>query len=503
MPVARDVVVAAPSRYAGRFRLKGRTLREHTARGSLINAAFLIGLTFLGFLKGFVLAGLLTAADYGIWGILVISLGTLVWLRQIGIGDKYIQQDEDDQELAFHKAFTLEAMFTGVFILVVAAAVPIIAQIYGEPDLLLAGFVVMLTLPASIFQSTLWIHYRRMDFLRQRILQAVDPVVGIVVSIGLAIAGAGYWALIIGVVAGAWAGALVAVLYSPYRLRLRYSKGTFRSYADFSWPLAVAGGSSLLIAQGSVLLGEAELGLAGVGAIALASTISQFADRVDGIVTSALYPAICAVKDRTELLFESFVKSNRLALIWAMPFGIALTLFSPDLVSFAIGEQWREAVPLLQVFGVSAAFGHLGYNWHAYFRARGETKPMAVAATVSAVVFIASAIPLTKAYELEGFAIAVAAQGVVHVLCRAYYLRGIFKGIGVIRHAGRSIAPTIPAVGVVVLARFVESGERTMAMAVAELFAFGAVTLALTLVFERRLLREVIGYVRARPALAQ
>ena len=38
-------------------------------------------------------------------------------------------------------------------------------------------------------------------------------------------------------------------------------------------------------------------------------------------MTNTLYPAICAVRDRKDVLFEAFVKSNRLALMWALPFG--------------------------------------------------------------------------------------------------------------------------------------------------------------------------------------
>jgi len=60
---------------------------------------------------------------------------------------------------------------------------------------------------------------------------------------------------------------------------------------------------------------------------------SQLTDRLDAIITQTLYPAVCAVADRTELLFETFVKSNRLALMWAMPFGLGLALFAPDLVA--------------------------------------------------------------------------------------------------------------------------------------------------------------------------
>ena len=48
-------------------------------------------------------------SDYGVWGVLSIALAGLFWFKQVGVGDKYVQQDEPDQELAFQKAFTLEA----------------------------------------------------------------------------------------------------------------------------------------------------------------------------------------------------------------------------------------------------------------------------------------------------------------------------------------------------------------------------------------------------------
>lgn len=49
-------------------------------------------------------------------------------------------------------------------------------------------------------------------------------------------------------------------------------------------------------------------------------------------------------------MFESFVKSNRLALMWGAPFGVGLSLFA-DLVDHGIGDEWKPAVGLLQAFG--------------------------------------------------------------------------------------------------------------------------------------------------------
>ena len=480
----------------------GRGLRQHAARGTMVNTAFMISLSGLGLVRGFLLAGFLSAADYGVWGILVVSLGTILWLKQVGIGDKYIQQDEDDQELAFQKAFTLELAFTAIFMVLLAALLPLIALVYGETKLIAPGLVIILLLPAGALQAPLWVYYRNMEFVRQRTLQAIDPVVGFVVAVGLAAAGAGYWALAAGVLAGAWSAALAAVAFSPYKLRLRYDRGTLRSYASFSWPLLLANGSGMVIAQSAVIATDAKLGLAGAGAVTLASNITSFTQRVDGLVTGTLYPAICAVRDRVDLLRESFVKSNRLALMWAVPFGFALALFASDLVAFGIGEKWRPAVVVLEVYGITAALGHVAYNWDAYMRATAQTKPMAIAASVSMVVWLAVGIPLLLAYGLPGLAAGVAAQSAANMVCRVIFLRRLFAGFDFLRHASRSILPAVPAAAVVLVARAVESGERTLGMALAEMAAYVALTVLATWRLEGGLLREIVGYFSARGASA-
>jgi O-antigen/teichoic acid export membrane protein len=286
----------------------------------------------------------------------------------------------------------------------------------------------------------------------------------------------------------------VAVWRCPYALRFRYDRGTLRRYATFSWPLVLAGGAGIVTAQGAVITGNAHLGIEAVGAIALAASVSQFSDRVDQIVTGTIYPAICAVADRTALLHESFVKSNRLGLMWAVPFGLGITLFAHDLVHFGIGDRWLSAVVLLQWFGVTAAANHLGFNWDAYFRARGNTRPIAVMSVSAIVVFCSVVIPLMLTDGLRGLAIGLAVQAGVLVSVRGFFLRRLFAGFALGRHALRAIAPSVPAVGAVVLARALESGARTEARAIGELALYAAVTLAATLVFERDLLREARGY---------
>ena len=501
-PPATEAPPAEIDRRLSRFGIRGLTLRHQAARGTIVNAAFTIGVSLLALVKGFILAGFLSRADYGVWGVLAVSLGTLVLLKQVGISDKYVQQEDDDQELAFQRAFTMELLVTGAFVVLLLAALPLVAWVYGEPKLILPGAALVAILPAGLLQMPLFVHYRRMDFVRQRLLQSVDPVVAFAVSIALAVAGAGYWAFVAGILAGAWAAAAAAVLTSPFKLAIRYDRLTLRSYFGFSWPLFIAMLGSVVIAQSSALMTDLHLGLAAVGAITLAHTITQFAERVDHLITETLYPAICAVRDRVDLLQESFVKSNRLALMWSMPFGFGLTLFAPDLVDFAIGDQWQPAVVVLQVYGAAAALSGVAFNWDAYFRAVGDTKPMAVASMAAMVTFLVTAIPLLIEFGLPGFAAGIAAQAVAHMLCRAWFLSRLFRGFHYVGHALRAIVPTVPAILAVLLVRWVEEGDRTALMALGELAFYLGTIAACTVAFEGRLLREALGYLRS-PAVTQ
>jgi O-antigen/teichoic acid export membrane protein len=474
-----------------RFRLRDRTLRQHAARGTMVNAAFLVGVNTLTLLRGFVVAVFLTREELGIWGILAISWGTVLVLKQVGISDKYIQQDEDDQELAFQKAFTLEVLFTGAFVVIMAAAVPVFAELYGLPELYALGFVSLLSLPAQALMAPLWVYYRRMQFVRQRTLQAVDPVITFAVTVALAAGGAGYWSILVGGLCGVWATALLSVRYSPFRLKLVFDRVTAREYVTFSWPLLLAAGSGMAVAFGSVVAAEATLGIAAVGAITLASSITQYADRVDQAVTQTMYPAIAAVKERTEVLFESFVKSNRLTLMWGAPFGVGLALFAEPLVHHVLGDDWRPAIGLLQVFGLLAAVNHVGFNWSAFYRARGDTRPALVMSVVTLVVFGAVTLPLLITEGLPGLQIGMAVLVAASLATRMVYVRRLFPQFSVAPYFVRGLAPTVPA-ALAVLALRVPF--------LAEVAVFVVLIAAVTYVLERPLLHEAAGYLRARAA---
>jgi O-antigen/teichoic acid export membrane protein len=341
-----------------------------------------------------------------------------------------------------------------------------------------------------------------MDFLRQRLLQAIVPAVTFAVTVPLVVAGVGVWSLVIGPFVANVTAAVAAIKVSPYRLRIRRDRATWSRYLRFSWPIFVSVLALLVVLQGQVLAFDVAEGLAAAGYITLAVTLTRYADRVDRILTSTIYPAICAVQDRPGTLAELWTKSNRLGLVWVVPFCAGLVLFAPDLVEFVLGDDWEPAVGLLQGMAVAAGLQQLGYNWFSFYRAAGNPRPQAVESAVMVGSFLLLAVPGLFAWGFDGFVGGRIAGVVLMLAVRRHYVRELLPGVRLGRLAVRALAPVIGASAAAVAVRLALWGEREPVQAAAELALFIAATAALTWTLERGLLREASGYLRRAPTSA-
>jgi O-antigen/teichoic acid export membrane protein len=210
-----------------------------------------------------------------------------------------------------------------------------------------------------------------------------------------------------------------------------------------------------------------------------------------------MYPAICRRVERTELLREAFLKTNRVAMLWSLPLGIGLALFARPLLEHALGEQWLPGLTLLQIFAVIAAVNQVGFNWDAFYRALGRTRPIAVANVAVMVAFLAAALPLMIAHGLTGLGIGMAVASAVHLAFRIRYLLALFPRLPIVRHVLGAFLPTVPAAGAVLGLRAAGGIG-----AIVEALVFVALAAIATWVLEGRLLRELAGYVRRSPASA-
>ncbi len=477
-------------------------LRARTVRGVVTNALFMGGAEALVLVQGLIVTALLGPRAIGLYGIVTTTAVTVAALRRIGIDEAFVQQREPDQEVEFQRAFTLELMTGAAFSLVLIALAPIVAVTYGDSRLLLLMIAVAYLPTAFALQAPGWVFFRRMDFIRVRGLQALVPLVTFAVTVPLVAAGVGVWSLVIGPAAGNTVAVLAALAVSPYRLRLRLDAGARARYLRFSWPVFVSTAAVLLVQQGQVLAFTLHGRLAAAGYITLAATLTRYADRADQIIATTIYPAICVVRDRIGTLREIFVSSNRVALMWALPFCAGFILFAPDLVRWILGARWEPAIVLLQGLAGVAAIQQLGYNWFSFYRARGDSARQAVEAVAMAGGFLLLAVPGLFALGTWGFIGGRLATAVLVLGVRRHYIRALL-GLELLRLAVRGAAPVAAGVVVVLAVRqWVWSGARSPGQAIAELVLFVLVTGLLSWATERDLLIQLRAALGRTPAMS-
>ncbi|MBE2316388.1 oligosaccharide flippase family protein [Solirubrobacter sp. CPCC 204708] len=472
-------------------------LRARTARGGVVNAAFLSGAELLVLLQGLLATALLGPDAIGLYGIVTTTAMTIVALRRVGIDEAFVQTAVDDEEAEFQRALTVELALGLVSALAVAALAPVLAAAYDDSRLLGLTLAVTYLPVAFTLQAPQWVFFKRMEYVRLRVLQAIVPLVTVAVAVPLLLAGVGVWALVIGPFVGNLAAVLAAWRSSPYALRLRPDRAAARRYLRFSWPVFVTSLVALLVAQGQIAVFGLDDGLVGAGYITLAATLTRYADRADQILATTIYPAIVRVRERAEVLEELFEKANRLTLMWAFPFGAGLALFGADLVVFVLGDDWRGAIVLLGGLAVAVALQQIGYSWFAFYRARGESWPQAVESGVFGASFAALAVPGALLWGSWGFVCGRIGCTLCVLGARAVYVRRLLPGARLLPMALRAAVPVaLATVPVLALRGALWGGERPLWQALLELAVWLGGLAAATWRLERPLLAELRGYVR-------
>ncbi len=473
-------------------------LRQRTVRGALVTGGFLILIDAFVLIQGLVVTRLLGPSEIGLYGVVSTFVLSLIALKKIGIDEHYVQQDEAGQEQEFQYAFTLELALSVGMALIILVSAPLVALVYRE-DRLTALTASLAYLPiAFALQAPLWIFFRRMDYGRQRSLQAIQPAVSFCITIPLAAAtDLGVWSLIIGQVAGYIVAVTATILSSPYRLRLRFDRAVAARYVRFSAPILVTVAATMLVMQGQILAIKLHDGLAAAGYITLAVTLSRYIDRADQIITATIYPAICAIQNQRAALHELYVKSNRAALMWVAPYAVGVILFAPDLVHFVLGDSWTGAIVLLQGLAIVGAITQLGFNWFSFYRAHGNTQPQAVEQVVGGAAFFALAVPGLLLDGFDGFVIGRVAAALIMLGVRTIYTRQLLPDARLHELITPTLLPIMLGTGAALAVRVaLWGGRRTLAQALVELALFVGLYTVTAARRERELLGELLGSMR-------
>jgi O-antigen/teichoic acid export membrane protein len=372
-----------------------------------------------------VMARLLTPEDYGVIGAAgaVLSLSQVLW--DTGLGRALIQR-ENDVECAANVVF-----WTNLFLAIVVSCFLLIAAdwiatfIFKDARVAAVIRVQGLALPlgacASVQTALFQRHLKFKNLFWIRLISIGAPGLA---SIPLALTGAGYWALVVGVLAGALVQTLSLWRASVWRPSWTYDWNMARSLIRFGFWVMLSSLLAWMILWMDVLLigmfmNSATLGLYRTGTLFVTTIFTLFL----GPIMPVLYSYMSRLQGDPIRLKATLLRVNRLVFLFSALLGAGLFLVRQPLAEVVFGSRWAGVGEVIGWFGLSQGLSWLvSANMESY-RAMGrpdiETKVMLIGVVIYIPVYAITAAIGLREFLYVRFLLSVVWIALHWSFCRA------------------------------------------------------------------------------------
>lgn len=353
------------------------SLKLKTARTLKWNTIDRFSSQILYAVTGIVLANVLSAEDFGLAGIIMAFQAFAIIFVDSGFGAALLQAkrpEERDYSTVFWFNFFVSV---GVYALLFLAA-PLIASAFNAPRLTALSRVMFLTFILNglgIVQTN-----RLMKAMNVKMI-AVANLVGLTISgglgIGLALGGAGVWALV-------WQSvALAGVKTGWLWATSHWTPGMCFSYASLRKVFKVGAGvfsgsflNTVFQYIYSFVIG-AYYSLAALGVYTQADKWSKMGSAsMSQILTASFVPLLSRFQDDSERFVAMVRKVNRFTAFILFPFMGGLLVMAEPIFHLLFGQKWDAAIPLFQILVFRGIFVVLVSLYNNYVLALGRPRAL-------------------------------------------------------------------------------------------------------------------------------
>lgn len=325
-------------------------LKRRTTHGALISTLAQAAALILRTGSTMVLARLLLPADYGLVGMTVAFTGFLGLFRDAGLSMASVQR----ASITPAQTSTLFWVNLGVGVLLAslcAAIAPALAVFYHEPRLVwvtvVSGFGFVFNGASAQHRAML---QRGMRFGALSVVDTVSLLLSIGMGIGLAAAGAKYWALVVMAITQPIAGAVGAWVATGWMPGWPQRGAEIGSMLWFGGTLTL-NTTIVYIAYNmeKVLLGR-YWGAETLGIYGRAYQLIYLpSDSLHGTISLVAFPALSRVQNDPVRLRSYFLKGYGLFLSLVMPIAVSCALFAPDITLVFLGAKWHASAAVFRL----------------------------------------------------------------------------------------------------------------------------------------------------------
>ena len=395
------------------------------AAGLARSTGWIVGGTYaerlLGLLSTLVITRLLTPEDFGVFAIGMVFMQLVTGFTEVGLSMavvKFRDASDDDMDTLFTIGL-LRGLLLGAVML---GAGPVAVAIYGDPRLLgvfwgLAGVPVL----TGLINPRFYEFERDGDFSREFVSMLARKVVAVALTIGLALWLGSYVAIVAGVLVGAAMQVALSFAFRPKLPRLTLASLP-KVFGFTGWITLVAIFAALNNKLDVMFFGRL-VGEGGAGQLYLGSQLAELPTRDVSIpLARAIYPGLSERQDDPEAVRVAFLQGCQALAMLALPASVGFALVADLALPILVGDQWGDAVPVIQIFGPVLGLQTVFAATQGYAMSVGRV--IVVGRREATFFFLRTPVILYAlwAHGFRGGVAAVACMGLVHcVLNSAAY----------------------------------------------------------------------------------
>jgi len=351
------------------------SLTGRVARG----AAWIIGgrllVRMLGLINTLILARLLVPEDFGLVAIGVTVMQLLQNVTDIGVS-RTVVKFHNAGRAHYDTLFTI-SLVRGAFVSAVMVLAAVFAGAFYDDPRVTTVFLAVSIAPIfhALINPKVYEFEREVDFSRQFQLETMEKVVGVAVSVSIALLFRTYWAILAGFVAGVFVRAAFSWVLRPYRPRISLS--AWREIGGFTGWLTGLSFVAALNNKLDVLIFGKFASPADVGAFFVGGSVASLPSGEIAIpMARAIYPGFSELQGDAGALRAAYLKSAEALAFIAMPASFGVAFAAPDLVMLLLGAGWERAAVMLQYFAPAAGLAVIFYATNAYALALGRARAL-------------------------------------------------------------------------------------------------------------------------------
>ena len=340
-----------------------------------------------------ILARLLTPEAFGVIASINMVVSFADMFSQAGFQKYLVQHEYENKESLFRGAsvaFWTYLSISLLFWFLICIFRNPIADFVGNPGYGTGLSIAALSLPLmslSCIQEALFqrqLNYRILFY--RRVFVSLLPFF---VTIPLAVVGFGYWALIIGTLAGNILKAVMLTVVSEWKPNFFFSFSLLKQMFSFSvWTLleSVAMWASTYI---DILIISNALGPFYTGLYKNSqTTVTSILSIVTGATTTVLFSALSRSQSDEKRYNELFYSFQKNVAVFVMPLGAGIFWFSDLITNVLLGSQWVKASPFIGVWGLCTSLVCVyGTFSREVYRSKGKPK-ISLFAQMLHIIFI-------------------------------------------------------------------------------------------------------------------